>query len=119
MARSGDDERFAALIDRIRGLDPHAVFRSNFILGFPGETEDDVDVLERFLIDQRLDWVGLFAYSDEDGTAAEQLPDKIADEVAAERAPVGPLGGVEGAIVGTAIYSGAIDFAQAIAALSS
>jgi ribosomal protein S12 methylthiotransferase RimO len=85
MARSGDDVRFAGLIDRIRGLDPHAVFRSNFILGFPGETDHDVDVLERFLVDQRLDWVGLFAYSDEDGTPAERLPDKVAAEVAAER----------------------------------
>jgi ribosomal protein S12 methylthiotransferase RimO len=85
MARSGDHERFAALIDRIRRLDPHAAFRSNFILGFPGETEDDVQVLEDFLVDQRLDWVGLFAYSPEDGTRAETMPDQVPAELAAER----------------------------------
>jgi ribosomal protein S12 methylthiotransferase len=85
MARSGDHERFGALIDRIRGLDPAAAFRSNFILGFPGETEDDVQVLEDFLVAQTLDWVGLFAYSPEDGTPAATMPDQVDPGVAAER----------------------------------
>ncbi|WP_052666658.1 30S ribosomal protein S12 methylthiotransferase RimO [Nitriliruptor alkaliphilus] len=85
MARSGDHVRFGALIERIRGLDPHAVFRSNFILGFPGETEQDVQVLEDFLQDQRLDWVGLFAYSPEDGTPAATMPDQVDPDEAAER----------------------------------
>jgi ribosomal protein S12 methylthiotransferase len=77
MARSGDHVRFAGLIERIRDLDPDAVFRSNFILGFPGETEQDVQVLEDFLVEQRLDWVGLFAYSPEDGTPAATMPDQV------------------------------------------
>jgi ribosomal protein S12 methylthiotransferase len=85
MARSGDHVRFAALIDRIRDLDPDAVFRSNFILGFPGETEHDVQVLEDFLVAQQLDWVGLFAYSPEDGTPAAEMPDQVDAAVAAER----------------------------------
>jgi ribosomal protein S12 methylthiotransferase len=85
MARSGDHERFAALVERIRGLDPDAVFRSNFILGFPGETEHDVQVLEDFLVEQRLDWVGLFAYSPEDGTPAATMPDQVDPAEAAER----------------------------------
>jgi ribosomal protein S12 methylthiotransferase len=85
MARSGDHERFAALIERIRGLDPAAVFRSNFILGFPGESEHDVQVLEDFLVDQQLDWVGLFAYSPEDGTSAATMPDQVDPEDAADR----------------------------------
>jgi ribosomal protein S12 methylthiotransferase len=85
MARSGDHERFGALIDRIRALDPDAVFRSNFILGFPGETDDDVAVLERFLEDHRLDWVGLFPFSREDGTPSADLPDQVPDDVVADR----------------------------------
>jgi ribosomal protein S12 methylthiotransferase len=85
MARSGDAERFAKLIGRIRELDPDAVFRSNFILGFPGETEQDVEVLEQFLVEQRLDWVGLFTFSAEDGTPSHDMPDQVPAEVAEER----------------------------------
>jgi ribosomal protein S12 methylthiotransferase len=85
MARSGDAERFAELIARIRDLDPDAVFRSNFILGFPGETEDDVRELEDFLAAQRLDWVGLFTFSVEDGTPSAQFADQVPAEVAEER----------------------------------
>ncbi len=85
MARSGDHERFGALVARIRGLDPDAVFRSNFIVGFPGETDVDVRRLEDFLVEHRLDWVGLFAYSPEDGTPAMDLADQVAPEVARDR----------------------------------
>jgi ribosomal protein S12 methylthiotransferase len=85
MARSGDHERFGALIQRIRELDPDAVFRSNFIVGFPGETEDDVATLEGFLEDHLLDWVGLFTFSREDGTPSADLPDQVPDELAEER----------------------------------
>jgi ribosomal protein S12 methylthiotransferase len=85
MARSGDAERFAALITRIRDLDPDAVFRSNFILGFPGETEEDVTALEDFLTDMRLDWVGLFTFSVEDGTPSAQFGDQVPAAVAEER----------------------------------
>jgi ribosomal protein S12 methylthiotransferase len=85
MARSGDHERFGTLIGRIRELDPDAVFRSNFILGFPGETDDDVAVLEEFLTEHRLDWVGLFPFSVEDGTPSAGFPDQVPAAVARER----------------------------------
>ena len=85
MARSGDHERFAALIDRARALDPDAVFRSNFIIGFPGETDHDVEVLADFLEQQQLDWVGLFPFSREDGTPSDDLPDQVPDELVGER----------------------------------
>jgi ribosomal protein S12 methylthiotransferase len=57
--------------------------RSNFIVGFPGETEDDVAELQQFLSDARLDAIGIFGYSDEDGTEAASLPGQLpADEIA-------------------------------------
>jgi MiaB/RimO family radical SAM methylthiotransferase len=85
MARSGSPERFAALLDRIRSLDPNAAFRSNFILGFPGETDDDVRALEDFLQEQRLDWVGLFTFSEEDGTPSATMPDQVDPDEALAR----------------------------------
>ncbi len=85
MARSGSPERFGALMGRIRDLAPDAVFRSNFILGFPGETDHDVDVLEDFLSEQRLDWVGLFTFSREDGTPSDHLDDQVPEALARER----------------------------------
>ncbi|GGI06588.1 MiaB/RimO family radical SAM methylthiotransferase [Egicoccus halophilus] len=92
MARSGDPERFGALIERIRGLDPQAVFRSNFILGFPGETEADVAALETFLAEHVLDWVGLFPFSVEDGTPSADFDAQVPAEVAEHRlARVGEL----------------------------
>jgi MiaB/RimO family radical SAM methylthiotransferase len=77
MRRFGDEQRFCDLIGRIRQACPEAGIRSNFIVGFPGETEDDLHKLERFLEDARLDAIGVFGYSDEDGTEAASLPDKI------------------------------------------
>jgi ribosomal protein S12 methylthiotransferase len=85
MGRSGDHERFGRLIARAREADPDAVFRSNFILGFPGETEHDVEVLAHFLSEHRLDWVGLFPFSREDGTPSDDLPAQVPTEVARER----------------------------------
>jgi ribosomal protein S12 methylthiotransferase RimO len=85
MARSGSPERFGALLDRIRSLDPNAAFRSNFILGFPGETDDDVRALEDFLQEQRLDWVGLFTFSEEDGTPSATMPDQVDPDEALAR----------------------------------
>jgi MiaB/RimO family radical SAM methylthiotransferase len=83
MRRFGDTERFLELVERIRAAAPEAGIRSNVIVGFPGETEDDVVELERFLSAARLDAIGVFGYSDEDGTEAEGLPDKVdPDEVA-------------------------------------
>jgi ribosomal protein S12 methylthiotransferase len=70
MRRFGDRERFTDLIDRIRQLSPQAGIRSNFIVGFPGETAADLRELELFLSGARLDAIGIFGYSDEDGTEA-------------------------------------------------
>ncbi|WP_018655122.1 30S ribosomal protein S12 methylthiotransferase RimO [Actinomadura flavalba] len=82
MRRFGDRERFLELLDRIRTLAPEAGVRSNFIVGFPGESEDDYEELAAFLTGARLDAVGVFGYSDEDGTEAATLPGKVdQDEV--------------------------------------
>jgi ribosomal protein S12 methylthiotransferase len=59
--------------------------RSSFIVGFPGETEDDVDDLESFLSAASLDWVGLFPYSAEAGTVAAELERQVPKDVALER----------------------------------
>ncbi|MDT7547833.1 MAG: ribosomal protein methylthiotransferase [Actinomycetota bacterium] len=82
MRRFGDTERFLHLLGQIRAAAPTAGVRSNVIVGFPGETEDDVAELERFLTEARLDAIGVFGYSDEDGTEAEGLSGKVdPDEV--------------------------------------
>jgi ribosomal protein S12 methylthiotransferase len=73
MRRFGDTERFCALLDQIRQACPEAGVRSNFIVGFPGETAGDVAELERFLSLSELDAIGIFGYSDEDGTQAAAL----------------------------------------------
>ena len=80
MRRFGGTETFLALLAQIRAAQPTAGVRSNVIVGFPGETEEDVAELERFLIEARLDAVGVFGYSDEDGTEAETLPDHLAQD---------------------------------------
>jgi ribosomal protein S12 methylthiotransferase len=85
MRRFGSTERFTELLASARALDPAAGARSNFIVGFPGETEADVAELERFLTGARLDAVGVFAYSDEDGTEAASFADKVPAEVVAQR----------------------------------
>jgi ribosomal protein S12 methylthiotransferase RimO len=85
MRRFGDTERFLDLLAQIRAAAPTAGIRSNVIVGFPGETEDDVAELERFLTAARLDAIGVFGYSDEDGTEAETLPDKVAEDEVAVR----------------------------------
>jgi ribosomal protein S12 methylthiotransferase len=85
MRRFGSTDAFLELTGRIRSLAPAAGIRTNVIVGFPGETEDDLAELERFLIGARMDAVGVFGYSDEDGTEAADLPDKLAAEVVAER----------------------------------
>jgi ribosomal protein S12 methylthiotransferase RimO len=85
MRRFGDRERFCGLIEQIRKLAPEAGIRSNFIVGFPGETEADVEELEQFLIDARLDAIGIFGYSDEDGTEAASLPGQLDGQEIADR----------------------------------
>ena len=84
MRRFGDADSFLALLDRIRAADPLAGVRSNVIVGFPGETEADLAVLADFLAAARLDAVGVFGYSDEEGTEGATLPGKVPeDEIAA------------------------------------
>lgn len=73
MRRWGDGERFLRRISEIRDREPDAAFRSNFIVGYPGETEADHDLLLRFVEQAQLDWCGFFAYSREDGTYAAGL----------------------------------------------
>ena len=103
MRRFGDRARFTDLVERVRQACPSAGVRSNFIVGFPGETAADLRELELFLSEARLDAIGIFGYSDEDGTEAAAFPDgdkldsgeiarrvsdfaDIAEEVMAQRA---------------------------------
>lgn len=85
MRRWGDGDRFLERISAIRAAAPDAAFRSNFIVGFPGETEADHDELLAFVEAAQLDWCGFFAYSAEEGTHAATLDGVVAPELAAER----------------------------------
>ncbi|WP_219414563.1 30S ribosomal protein S12 methylthiotransferase RimO [Pseudonocardia nigra] len=85
MRRFGSRVDFLDLCERVRALAPEAGIRSNVIVGFPGETEEDVAELEAFLIGARLDAVGVFGYSDEDGTEAAGYDGKLPAEVVAAR----------------------------------
>jgi ribosomal protein S12 methylthiotransferase RimO len=85
MRRFGDPEQFLDLLGRIRALAPDAGVRSNVIVGFPGETDAEFAELEDFLLAARLDVIGVFGYSDEDGTAAADLHDKVDPDVVADR----------------------------------
>jgi ribosomal protein S12 methylthiotransferase len=85
MRRFGDPEQFLALLARVRSMAPHAGVRSNVIVGFPGETDEEFAELEDFLLAARLDVIGIFGYSDEDGTSASDLPGKVDPDVVADR----------------------------------
>jgi ribosomal protein S12 methylthiotransferase len=85
MRRWGDGERFLNRINDIRALSPDAAFRSNFIVGYPGETEEDHDQLLQFVEDAQLDWCGFFTFSPEEGTHAMTLPDHVPTELMNER----------------------------------
>ncbi|MFE6891654.1 30S ribosomal protein S12 methylthiotransferase RimO [Streptomyces sp. NPDC057694] len=85
MRRFGDTDRFLELLDTIRSKAPQAGVRSNFIVGFPGESEADFAELERFLNGARLDAIGVFGYSDEEGTEAATYENKLDEDVVAER----------------------------------
>jgi ribosomal protein S12 methylthiotransferase len=77
MKRSGDGAAFLKLLERIRAALPDVVLRTTLIAGFPGETRADVRELQSFLREARFDYVGVFAYSPEEGTSAAVLPDQI------------------------------------------
>jgi len=85
MRRFGDRDRFLALLDQVRAKSPDAGVRSNFIVGFPGETAADLRELELFLTSAGLDAIGIFGYSDEDGTEAAGLDGQLADKEISRR----------------------------------
>lgn len=86
MARPGGAERYLDLIARIRQADPHAALRSSFIVGFPGESDEDAEALATFLRDAQLDWAGFFPYSPEEGTPAATLDGTVDVDLIGERA---------------------------------
>lgn len=90
MRRWGEGQIFLDRIADIRRAEPGATFRSNFIVGYPGETESDHDELLAFVEAARLDWCGFFSYSPEVGTYAAGLESTVADTLVAER--LGELG---------------------------
>lgn len=85
MNRPDTRESIEALLNKIRARIPGVVIRSTFIVGFPGETEENFQELKSFLQEQRLDKVGIFTYSQEEGTAAYDFPNQIPEEVMQER----------------------------------
>ena len=85
MRRWGDKDRFLERIERIRAMAPDATFRSNFIVGYPGETEEDHDQLLDFVREAQLDWCGFFTFSPEEGTHALTLPDHVDASLMNER----------------------------------
>ena len=96
MRRWGDGERFLARIEAIRRREPEAAFRSNFIVGYPGETEEDHDRLLRFVEEAQLDWCGFFAYSEEAGTFSSTLDGTVDESLRSER--LAELGELQDAI---------------------
>jgi ribosomal protein S12 methylthiotransferase len=85
MRRWGDGQRFLDRIADIREREPDAAFRSNFIVGYPGETEADHDQLLHFVEEAQLDWCGFFSYSREDGTYAADLDGAVDPGLMSER----------------------------------
>ncbi len=85
MRRWGDGGRFLERIEAIRAREPEAAFRSNFIVGYPGETEEDHDALLDFVVEAQVDWCGFFAYSAEEGTYAADLDAVVDPGLMAER----------------------------------
>jgi ribosomal protein S12 methylthiotransferase RimO len=85
MRRFGDPDSFLGLIDQVRAATPEAGIRSNVIVGFPGESREELDALAEFLSAARLDAIGVFGYSDEDGTEAVRLDRHLAVEEIEER----------------------------------
>jgi ribosomal protein S12 methylthiotransferase len=85
MRRFGDSEKFLHLLTQVRALSPEAGIRSNFIVGFPGESEAEFDELLTFISHSNLDAIGVFPYSDEDGTEAADHVEKIDPQLIADR----------------------------------
>jgi len=85
MRRWGDAERFLKRVQAIRAREPQAAFRSNFIVGYPGETEEDHDQLLKFVEEADMEWISFFAYSPEEGTYAMELDGQVPTDVMEER----------------------------------
>ena len=85
MKRGGTRESLERLIERVREKVPGIAIRTTFITGFPGETEEDFEELIKFVQNCQFDNVGVFTYSDEEGTAAFDLPNKVDPKVAKQR----------------------------------
>jgi ribosomal protein S12 methylthiotransferase len=77
MKRGGGPEIFLKTLERVRAAVPGIALRTSFIVGFPGESLRDFEVLEEFIQEARFDWLGVFSYSDEEGSAAFSLDDKL------------------------------------------
>ncbi len=88
MNRRGDEQSLLALVEKLREKIPGVVIRSTFITGFPGEGEEEFETLSRFVNEAKLDRVGCFAYSREEGTPAYDYPNQIDPEIAAQRAEI-------------------------------
>jgi ribosomal protein S12 methylthiotransferase len=85
MGRAGDPETYLGLVESIRQTIPEAALRTTFLLGYPGETEDDFEALLEFVNEARFDRATCFGFSAQDGTGAADLPDPVPAEVVAER----------------------------------
>src|SRR4029450_12333971 len=85
MKRGGNRESLERLIERVRGKVPGITIRTTFITGFPGETDEDFEELMIFVRNCRFDNVGVFTYSDEEGTAAYDLPSKVDPKIGKQR----------------------------------
>jgi len=85
MGRRGSAETYRRLVEDIRRAIPEAVIRSTFLVGFPGESDQDITTLLSFQRDCALDWVGVFTYSREEGTPAYRFPGRVAKRVAEQR----------------------------------
>src|SRR5579862_7578203 len=85
MRRWGDGERFLNRMADIRAKYPDAAFRSNFIVGYPGETEEDHDQLLEFVESASLDWCGFFSFSNEAGTYPADLDQQVGTGIMSER----------------------------------
>lgn len=88
MNRHGDDKSLLSLIEKIRDYMPDCIIRTTFITGFPGETEEDFEILSEFVNEARFDRLGCFSYSPEEGTPAEKLPDRVDPETAVRRGEI-------------------------------
>lgn len=85
MGRGGNRARFEKIIERVRRLDPLAGLRASFILGFPGETDDEASEVAGFVADSELDWIGVFTYSPEPGTRSHESPGRVPEAEARAR----------------------------------